>query len=152
MIQSSLSKRIILIFALAGFTACGCMLAQLYHVVPVLNCPWYRSTTIPVPVLILLKEWNVSGAIYYVEGQSHDKTVSTVDRVADPDSYRYLYEREKINTKYIISYVNVIHLNIFINLFLLIKRKLLFVFNFLSYVGVAPRSYSEVNQKFFGLS
>ena len=100
MIQSSLSKRIILIFALAGFTACGCMLAQLYHVVPVLNCPWYRSTTIPVPVLILLKEWNVSGAIYYVEGQSHDKTVSTVDRVADPDSYRYLYEREKINTKY----------------------------------------------------
>ena len=139
MIQSSLSKRIILIFALAGFTACGCMLAQLYHV---------------VPVLILLKEWIVSGAIYYVEGQSHDKTVSTVDRVADPDSYRYLYEREKINTKYIISYVtgNVIHLNIFINLILLIKRKLLFVFNFLSYVGVAPRSYSEVNQKFFGLS
>ena len=152
MIQSSLSKRIILIFALAGFTACGCMLAQLYHVEPVLNCTWYRSTTIPVPVLILLKEWNVSGAIYYVEGQSHDKTVSTVDRVADPDSYRYLYEREKINTKYIISYVNVIHLNIFINLFLLKKRNLVFVFNFLSYVGVAPRSYSEVNQKFFGLS
>ena len=51
--------------------------------------------------------------LYVEEGQSHDKTVSTIDSVSDPDSYRYLYEREKINTKYIISYVNVIHLNIF---------------------------------------